>query len=85
MLAINRQATANPINLVASVILTANNQVMAEQQMLNQLRCHQQLINDLGAAAHLTNPTTQPSRIVEIAEDLAGWIANHTPMATCWP
>ena len=73
MLAINRQATANPINLVASVILTANNQVMAEQQMLNQLRCHQQLINDLGAAAHLTNPTTQPSRIVEIAEDL-GWL-----------
>ena len=73
MLAINRQATANPINLVASVILTANNQVMAEQQMLNQLRCHQQLINDLGAAAHLTNPTTQPSQIVEIAEDL-GWL-----------
>ena len=41
--------------------------------MLNQLRCHQQLINDLGAAAHLTNPTTQPSQIVEIAEDL-GWL-----------
>jgi glycerol-3-phosphate O-acyltransferase len=73
MLAINQQASANPINLAASVILTTDNQVMPEQQMIEQLQCHQQLINDLNGAAHLTDPQAHASQIIESAE-LLGWL-----------
>jgi glycerol-3-phosphate O-acyltransferase len=79
MLDINRQASANPINLVASVILTADKQVMPEQQMTDQLLCHQQLISDLCGNQHLTNPCANPSDLISSAE-LLGWL-NREPQA----
>ena len=79
MLDINRQASANPINLVASVILTADKQVMPEQQMTDQLLCHQQLISDLCGDQHLTNPCANPSDLISSAE-LLGWL-NREPQA----
>ena len=73
MQAINRQASANPINLVASAILTADKQAMPEQQLLVQLQHHQQLIRDLGGDEHLTNPSIGPEQLVQSAENL-GWL-----------
>lgn len=73
MLAINRQASANPINLVASVMLTTDNQVMSESQLLDQLRCHQQLISTLHGSEHLTDPNAKPAELIQAAETLR-WI-----------
>ena len=77
MQAINRQASANPINLVASAILTADKQAMPEQQLLVQLQHHQQLIRDLGGDEHLTNPSIGPEQLVQSAENL-GWLHRET-------
>ena len=77
MKAINRQASANPINLVASAILTADKQAMPEQQLLVQLQHHQQLIRDLGGDEHLTNPSIGPEQLVQSAENL-GWLHRET-------
>ena len=77
MQAINRQASANPINLVASAILTADKQAMPEQQLLVQLQHHQQLIRDLGGDEHLTNPSIGPEQLVQSAEKL-GWLHRET-------
>ena len=77
MQAINRQASANPINLVASAILTADKQAMPEQQLLVQLQHHQQLIRDLGGDEHLTNPSIGPEQLVQSAEAL-GWLHRET-------
>ena len=77
MQAINRQASANPINLVASAILTADKQAMPEQQLLVQLQRHQQLIRDLGSDEHLTNPSIGPEQLVQSAENL-GWLHRET-------
>ena len=77
MQAINRQASANPINLVASAILTADKQAMPEQQLLVQLQHHQQLIRDLGGDKHLTHPSIGPEQLVQSAENL-GWLHRET-------
>ncbi|MBO78972.1 MAG: hypothetical protein CMQ22_05305 [Gammaproteobacteria bacterium] len=73
MQAINRQASANPINLVASAILTADKQAMPEQQLVAQIQHHRQLIHDLGGDQHLTEPNTTPLQLIHCAEQL-GWL-----------
>ena len=77
MQAINRQASANPINLVASAILTADKQAMPEQQLVVQLQHHQQLIRDLGGDEHLTDPSVSPTQLIQSAENL-GWLHRNT-------
>ena len=77
MQAINREASANPINLVASAILTADKQAMPEQQLLVQLQHHQQLIRDLGDDQLLTDPSVSPTQLIQSAENL-GWLHRET-------
>ena len=77
MQAINRQASANPINLIASAILTADKQAMPEQQLVDQIQHHRQLIRDLGGDQHLTEINTTPLQLINSAEKL-GWLNRET-------
>ena len=76
MQAINRHASANPINLIASAILTADKQAMPEQQLVTQVQHHQQLIRDLGGDQHLTDPDIDPTQLIQSAEHLR-WLSRE--------